>query len=318
VPAPPDFAPEFLRHVDDQGRTFDYARVVHPGSSGLGIHFSAFFGDWGNKKRTRADFRGYFHRLRMLGTDQSHDWLFLCDPYGAQDNGTYYTGHAGDLFVERAVIDIIGAEMDARDHGYDQVVTLGSSMGGTGALAMGLRFAVAGIVTICPHVSLDICATRCDKYPEVAYICPDGDPVAPDNHWLTHRVRRALDVFGPDRPPPHLFVQSMADDRGVHIEQVLPLVETWRAHGGSVALDVRPTGGHTSDHASRALLLDATDALLAGRPIDTERYRTDPAFAGTSSALTPTEKLVLAARARLKVRRRYERLRARVAPGRAP
>ena len=55
------------------------------------MHFSAFFGKWGDAKPYRDRFRGYFHRLKMLGTDPAHDWLFLCDAYGAHDNGTYYT-----------------------------------------------------------------------------------------------------------------------------------------------------------------------------------------------------------------------------------
>src|SRR5207253_1827484 len=81
-------------------------------------------------------------------------------------------------------------------------------------------------------------------------------------------------------PPPPLFVQSCADDDGVHEEQVLPLLDAWRAAGGVAYHDARPRGGHTSDWATKPLLLDAAARLLAGEPIDVDRYQTDPAFAG--------------------------------------
>ncbi len=43
---------------------------------------------------------------------------------------------------------------------------------------------------------------------------------------------------------------------------------------------MRPVGGHTSDYATRGLLLHVTSAILAGEPVDLERLRTDPGLAG--------------------------------------
>ncbi len=94
-------------YVDNDGHSFEYVHLEHADSRGLGIHFSAFFGKWGNARPYRDTFQGYFHRLKMLGSCTDHDWLFLCDSYGAFRNGTYYTGEHGDRFVERG---------DARDH----------------------------------------------------------------------------------------------------------------------------------------------------------------------------------------------------------
>ncbi len=303
---PASFSPEFERYVDPAGHEFQFVRVRHENSRGLGIHFSAFFGAWGNKKRTRENFKGYFHRLRMLGTCPDHDWLFLCDTYGFIENGTYYTGKAGDLFVERAMLAIIAEEMRHRDHGYDQVVTVGSSMGGTGALTVGLHLGVAGVVTVCPHIDLDICALQCTKYPEVAFACPDGDPGSPTNFGITRRIGMLLDRTSPEHPPPALFVQSVADDAGVHHEQVLPLVDRWRQHGGKVYLDVRPTGGHTSDFAPRALLLDAIDRMLEREPIDPGTYQRDPRFQGQPSHLTRGEVIIQSVREKLTLRRRLK------------
>lgn len=270
-------------YVDDRGRRFGYAPVDH-GASSLGIHFSAFFGAWGNARPYRETFGGYFHRRKMLGSDPTHDWLFLCDAHGANDNGCYYLGEAGDLYVQRATLAIIGQELERLGHPPERVVLLGSSMGGTAALALGLELGVAGIVAIGPHIDLDRSAVAGDRMAEVAWICPDGDPLAAHNHHLTRGITRRLADWPDGRPLPRLFVQSCEDDPGVHHEQVVPLVERWRELGGDATLDARPVGGHTSDWATRPLLLDATDRLLAGEAIDVGAYQRDPRFAGTLTA----------------------------------
>lgn len=273
-------APDVEMHTDDAGRRFGFVHVAHPGATGLAVHFSAFFGAWGDAKVYRDQFQGYFHRLKMLGADESRNWLFLCDPYGAFANGTYYTGRAGDLFVERAMTRIIDLHLDRFGYRNQPLVTLGSSMGATAALKFGLDLDADGVVAICPHIDLDICAARQGRMAEVAWICPDGDPVAAHNRPLTRQIRGRLDTRPADRPLPRLFVQSCEDDDGVHTEQVVPLIARWRAHGGEVVTDFRPVGGHTSDYATAAVLRDAVGALADGRALDVARYRADSAYAG--------------------------------------
>lgn len=203
----------------------------------------------------------------------------MCDEYGADHNGTYYTGAAGDLFVERGTQHIIQKVLLDTGTTPDQVITMGSSMGGTAALKFGMRLGVRGIVAVCPHIDLDICAVRQDRWRHVAFICPDGDPVGAQNHVYTRQIRRYIEELD-GRTPPRLFMQSCADDTGVHAEQVLPLVDTWRRQGGRVDLDERPKGGHTSDWATRALLLDAAERILAGEDIDLPMYQTQAPYLG--------------------------------------
>ena len=265
--------------VDEAGRVFNYVPVDH-GATDLVVHFSAFFGEWGDAKPYRDTFQGYYHRLKMLGGEPAHDWVFTCDQYGADSNGTYYTGEAGDFFVERAMLELLAQEMDRTGHDPANTVLIGSSMGATAALKFGLMLGVRGIVAVAPHIDLDICAATQNRERHVAFIVPDGDTQAPHNFPYTRQVRNLLEAWDRPTPPPALFVQSCEDDAGVHAEQVLPLVETWRAKGGAAYLDARPVGGHTSDWATKPLLLDATASLLAGRPIDVERYQRDPEFAG--------------------------------------
>jgi hypothetical protein len=101
------WAEQVREHRDEQGRAFRYVHVRHPGAQGLIVHFSAFFGEWGEARQHRRVFSGHFHRLRMLGDVADYDWLFVCDEYGADGNGTYYTGESGDMFIERAMLDLI-------------------------------------------------------------------------------------------------------------------------------------------------------------------------------------------------------------------
>ena len=277
------WAEKVREHHDEHGRVFRYVHVRHPGARGLVVHFSAFFGEWGDAAPYRKVFGGHFHRLRMLGDVEDHDWLFLCDEYGADGNGTYYTGEAGDLFVERAMLAVIGEA--ARESAVDAsgIVTMGSSMGATAALKFGLMLGVKGIVAISPHIDLDICAVTQGRRRHVAFICPDGDPVAPHNWVYTRQVRRLV-ADPPHGLPPRLFMQACRDDDGVFREQVEPLCAAWRDAGGVVTLDARRSGGHTSEHATRAVLLDVVARILDGQPFDVRRYQRDRVFRGPSSA----------------------------------
>jgi hypothetical protein len=284
------WATQVREHRDDHGRIFRYVHVQHPGSRGLVVHFSAFFGEWGDARAYRKVFAGHFHRLRMLGDVADHDWLFVCDEYGADDNGTYYSGRAGDLFVERAMLDLIQSVAEASGVPPSSTVTVGSSMGATGALKFGLLLGVKGIVAISPHIDLDTCAVRQGRWRHVAYICPDGDPVAADNEVYTRQIRRLV----ADRPGgclPRLFLQACRDDDGVFVEQVEPLCRQWRAAGGSVTLDARARGGHTSDHATKPLLLDAIARILDEQDIDVRRYQRDRRFRGSTGSVGVVRRL---------------------------
>jgi hypothetical protein len=274
------WASQVREHHDAEGRVFRYVPVKHSGARGLIIHFSAFFGEWGDEPQHRKVFQGHFHRLRMLGDAPEYDFLFVCDEFGADGNGTYYTGERGDLFVQRAMLDLIREQMDVLGHGSDAIATMGSSMGATGALKFGLMLGVKGIVAISPHVDLDICAARQGRRRHVAAIVEDGDPSAPHNWEITRQVRLLVERWDPPPQPPRLFVQACRDDAGVFHEQVEPLCAAWAHAGESVTLDARRTGGHTSDHATRPLLLDVAGRLLDDRPIDVVRYQRDRVYRG--------------------------------------
>ena len=232
------------RTAEIEGRIYPYVLLPGTGDT-LCIHYSAFFGEWGDRREHRAQFAGWFHRLRMFWPLADHHFLFLCDTFGADRNGTYYKGEAGDFFVERAMDKIqsdVAAELGIEPA---NTVTLGSSMGATAALRFALRLGYGGAVAVSPHIDLDISALRQARH--VAAILGRDDVDAEELRPVT---REAARLAASVRPLPRLVIQSMLDDDGVHDEQVVPLIKTWRAGGGQVRTDFHATGGHTSDNAT--------------------------------------------------------------------
>ena len=236
-----------------EGRRYPY--VLLPGSAGtLCVHYSAFFGEWGNRRLQRAQFVGWFHRLRMFWPLADHHFLFLCDTFGADANGTYYKGTDGDFYVERAMDRIQEEVVEHLEIEPENVVGLGSSMGATAALRFALRHGYAGAVAVSPHIDLDISALRQGRLRHVAAIMGREDVDAADLRPVTREIAQLVaDV----RPLPRLVIQSMLDDDGVHNEQVLPLLEGWRAGGGEVRTDFHPSGGHTSEYATPEFFAEA-------------------------------------------------------------
>jgi pimeloyl-ACP methyl ester carboxylesterase len=234
------------RTMSIEGRTYPYVLLPGNGRS-LCIHYSAFFGEWGDRRQLRAQFKGWFHRLRMFWPLADHHFLFLCDTYGADSNGTYYKGVNGDFFVERAMDSIQSDVAASLDVGPAQIVTLGSSMGATAALRFALRHGYAGAVGVSPHIDLDTSALRQGRLRHVAAIVGHDDVSDPELQPVTREVSR---LVSSTRPLPRLVIQSMLDDHGVHEEQVVPLVESWMRGGGEVLTDFHLHGGHTSNYAS--------------------------------------------------------------------
>lgn len=254
--------------IDETGREFFYVFIHRPKTAKVIVHFSAFFGDWGDRKEYKEIYQGYFHRLKMFGPEEEYSTLFLCDQYGATKNGTYYLGERGDLFVEKATSQIIESIFNQNHLSFDQTVMVGSSMGATAALKFGLKYHVKGIVTVCPHIDLDICAAKQGREIHVKYICPDEDIYEEKNFPYTRKVRNMLQEVKKDSPLPVLFMQSCEDDYGVHFEQVVPYCNLWKEKGGTVFLDARKEGGHTSDFAHKKVLLNVINTIFSNQKIN--------------------------------------------------
>ena len=242
----------FARRVRIEDR--DYTYVLYPGTGAtLGIHFSAFFGEWGERRENRPQFQGHFHRMRMFWPLQEHSFLFLCDTFGADRNGTYYKGEDNDFFVERAMEQIIGSVQDELTVPAAATVAMGSSMGATAAVRFALRHGYAGAIGVSPHLDLDLAARFQGRRPHVAAIVGRDDVENPELFAVTREIRALAATVA---VTPRVVLQSMCDDDGVHAEQVLPFVAQWRERGGTVDLDERPAGGHTSEYATAEWFAD--------------------------------------------------------------
>ena len=267
-----------LIYRDSQGREFNYIHVDR-GNERLGVHFSAFFGDWGDKPKYRNTFGGYFHRLRMLSSDESIDWLFLCDTYGADQNGSYYIGKENDRFVEAGILEILKLTGLGTRYSTNHTVTIGSSMGATAAIKFGLMYRVKGVIAISPHIDLDTSALLQNRERHVSWILNNADSQDRANYPITRQIRLQINEYAlTGNSLPVLFVQSCRDDHGVHFEQVVPLVEQWRKNGGVAWFDDRKVGGHTSKYATRALLLDVVNRLLDNERLILKSYKWNHAF----------------------------------------
>lgn len=252
----------YQRPATVEGRLYNY--VLYPGDSDiLCVHFSAFFGEWGEQREVRAQFAGYFHRLRMFWPVSQYNFLFLCDTFGADDNGTYYKGESGDFFVERAMDEIISGVADRVGSEPSRTVALGSSMGATGAIRFALRHRFAGAVAVSPHIDLDLCARYQGRQRHVAALLGADDVEDPVHFPVTREIRSLVSEV---TPLPRLVIQSARDDAGVHAEQVEPLVEQWRSRGGFVRTDFHDTGGHTSDYATPEFFVAAVEECLVPQP----------------------------------------------------
>lgn len=236
---------DYRSGIEIENRLYNY--VLYPGDEALCVHFSAFFGEWGEQRRNRALYQGYFHRMRMFWPLSRYRFLFLCDTFGADRNGTYYKGENGDFFVDRAMERILDSVQEQVGVDSDRVVMLGSSMGATAALSLALRRQAAGAVAVSPHIDLDLSARYQGRSRHVAAVLGADDVESPRHFEVTREVRKLAETapIGP-----RIAFQSMEDDQGVHNEQVIPFVQRWRDRGGEVDCDFRPHGGHTSEYAT--------------------------------------------------------------------
>jgi hypothetical protein len=276
----PDDFPAVQTYTDESGRQFHYIHISRPHTRKLLIHFTAFFGDWGERKQYRYYYQGYFHRFRMFRNESDYGCLFLCDQFGADSNGTYYTGQKGDFFVERAMRYIIATVMAKDLVPASNVVTIGSSMGATGAMKFGLMLKTTkGIVSISPHIDLDTCAQFQNRMRHVSFIVPDGDPLSISNRVYTRQISNTVSAWDQSQGPlPRLVIIGCVDDHGAYKEQIVPLAEMWRQKGGQLDLYIRPIGGHTSEYATEAVLHDIVSKLFEDAEIDPVRYVNERKF----------------------------------------
>lgn len=229
------------------------------------VHFSAFFEVPKVWSTSPPEFRGYFHRAGMLGGAEDFNWVFFCEPFGVRSNGTYYLGRSGDRSTE-GLIDRMWERIGPGLDPTLPVITMGSSMGGHAAIYFAAKWSAAGAIAVSPHLDLRRAACDGGRWDEIAWAVPTGDPTSAPAEVDTQR----LFVEGrPGAKTTQVVVQYALDDPGCVTDDVTRLQEFFDR---PISVDVRRTGGHTSDFAPRGWWLGTIAAVLAGSPLSQREF----------------------------------------------
>ena len=110
-----------------------------------------------------------------------HSFLFLCDTFGADGNGTYYKGERGDFFVERAM------DRDHRGRPARSWTCRPSAWSPRARRwapprrsASRSAHRLRGAIAVSPHIDLDLCAAYQGRQRHVAAIVGREDVDAPE------------------------------------------------------------------------------------------------------------------------------------------
>lgn len=256
--------------VSSEGVEVSYLRRRH-GSDTLVIWFSAF---------TRGPHLGRvlkvtpgFHGYKFSKSHDEFDWLLVRDSWGYTQDGTYYGGRAGDLFVERAVSECVQhfVEEQRRMNPRSVVVAMGSSMGAFAAIKFGVLHGIPAFGWS-PHLDVEIAMKYCGRGPWVRF-CLENASEADQVAYL-ERMKDVVDAH--QTALPRLILQVAEDDPFVYPEQVTPFVDRYRSHGGSVQLDLRERGGHSSIHVPDEYIVSALRSLAAEHVLDLAAMRLLP------------------------------------------
>lgn len=214
-----------------------------------------------------------FHGFKFSRVHDQFDWVLVRDQFGFTEDGTYYGGRAGDLYVEDAVGEFVAKVIAERRQKNPDVrfVMMGSSMGAFAAI----KFAIMNRVPALgwsPHLDIEIAMRYCGRGPWVRH-CLEGADERSIQEYV-HRMKRVIEDHKGELPK--LILQAAKDDPFVYPEQIVPFVDLYEAGGGIVQLDLREFGGHSSIHAPDPYLLAAIDALSTGDDLKIDELRTLP------------------------------------------
>lgn len=206
-----------------------------------------------------------FHGYRVSAENQDFNWVLIRDHAGFTNDGTYYGGKAGDLFIEDAVLELIlHLKHKFAEKKYDaKFLSMGSSMGGYAAV----KFAVLGDLDSCfvysPHFDMKIALQHCGRRPWIEW-CLQSGTENQKNDYL-NRLQFLVGLKTDSVCNIDLLVQATADDPYVYPEQVVPFIDRFQAAGGTVELDLRERGGHTSIHTSNEYIYFVLSELSQGK-----------------------------------------------------
>lgn len=127
-------------HVSNNGIRYFFKKAKFKNKDKLIVIFSAFSSD-------RAKYN-YINTLSLFDCNK----LYILDDYGSK--GSYYLGLNGMLDIETSVVSLISNIMYENNILFKNVISVGSSKGGTAALYYGMKYNYGNIIVGAPQYKI--------------------------------------------------------------------------------------------------------------------------------------------------------------------
>lgn len=127
-------------HVSNNGIRYCFKKAKFKNKDKLIVIFSAFSSD-------RAKYN-YINTLSLFDCNK----LYILDDYGSK--GSYYLGLNGMLDIETSVVSLISNIMHENNILFKNVISVGSSKGGTAALYYGMKYNYGNIIVGAPQYKI--------------------------------------------------------------------------------------------------------------------------------------------------------------------
>ena len=205
-----------------------------------------------------------FHGFKVSSENSEFSWVLIRDHAGYTNDGTYYGGKAGNLFIENAVSELIAklsSEFTKRDENT-LFIAMGSSMGGYAAMKFALLCNMGSCFVYSPHFDMRIAMQNCGRKSWIEWSLTDGTEQEKQEYLC--RLQILLEQNASTARNTKVLGQATSDDPFVYPEQVGPFLDAYRSPGGSIALDLRDQGGHTSIHTPNEYIFAVLRELSNG------------------------------------------------------
>ncbi|MGG7141917.1 accessory Sec system protein Asp2 [Clostridium nigeriense] len=127
-------------HNSNLGIRYYFKKAIFNNKDKLIIVFSAFSND-----------KPKYNYINTLSTYDCNK-LYILDNYGSK--GTYYLGLNGDLEIETAVMSLISKIVSENNINFKNIISIGSSKGGTAALYYGMKYNFGNIIVGSPQYKI--------------------------------------------------------------------------------------------------------------------------------------------------------------------
>lgn len=183
-----------------------------------------------------------FLHLGPIKAWRDFDILAPWDTFGWNRTGSWFWGEKGDNFTELMVRDLV-AQTRAEHPGLPWF-TLGSSMGGFGALYHGIKYGCDGIYAMTPQVDL---RAKIDDYGDnrqnpYAYLQGTDSTILPDLLALTESQETL---------PPLFLIQHQYDTVNLFAQHGFRLLEVYNRKRAWYGVRVLPAIGHGGDGSQK-------------------------------------------------------------------